>query len=280
MAKGKRRQAAKKTESLSENWIQSFPSLSRILSVVMLILGIIAIGALFYKVMAGFFVPLFLAALLVVIFRPIHTWIYHRLGDRPRMAAGVTTSVILMLVLLPIFLIISIAATEFTSMVSHVKNFDAIYEAVNRARDQFGLSLQYPDQFRRLDALSDELNQQVAEESNANRVLETYKIDEAAELIRFLQKRVGAPETARAAAAAAIVQLDQYRLAIQPAFGNQSTLETELDPSSPRRHRDVSASASIRKWMQLKLGGTFRAQICLLANPSAEELKRLLNSGP
>ena len=34
----------------------SLPSLSRILSVIMLILGIVAVGVLFYKVMAGFFV--------------------------------------------------------------------------------------------------------------------------------------------------------------------------------------------------------------------------------
>ena len=45
------------------------PPLSRILSVVMLILGIVVIGGLFLKVMAGFFIPLFLAALLVVIFQ-------------------------------------------------------------------------------------------------------------------------------------------------------------------------------------------------------------------
>lgn len=47
---------------------------------------------------------------------------------------------------------------------------------------------------------------------------------------------------------------------------------------SPVRHHEVSASASIRKWMQLKLGGTFRSQLCLLANPSTEDFKSLLNS--
>ena len=84
------------------------PSLSRILSVVMLILGILAVGILFYKVMAGFFVPLFLAVLLVVIFRPVHQWIFHRVGDRPRLASLTTTLLIMMVVLVPIILVISV----------------------------------------------------------------------------------------------------------------------------------------------------------------------------
>ncbi len=255
------------------------PALSRILSVVMLILGIIAIGALFYKVMAGFFVPLFLAALLVVIFRPVHDWIYHRLGDRPRAAAGITTSVILMLVLLPIILIITVAATEFTSMVSHVKNFDDMYRAANRAREQFGLSLQYPDQFRRLDELSDQLSQPRSQDSQRSRDEEVSNIDEAIELVKFLQKRVGTRAVASTEAAAAVQQLKQYRASIKRLDASGSEVPMlDSQAESTIRHRDVSAAASIRKWMQLKLGGTFRSQVILLANPSTEEFKNLLNS--
>src|SRR6056297_2191430 len=55
-------------EVATQNLFDSFPSLARIMSVVVLMLGILGVGLLFYRVMAGFFVPLFLAALLVVIF--------------------------------------------------------------------------------------------------------------------------------------------------------------------------------------------------------------------
>jgi predicted PurR-regulated permease PerM len=267
------------TDSSSASWIESVPPLSRILSVAMLILGIIAIGALFYKVMAGFFVPLFLAALLVVIFRPVHERIYHRLGDRPRAAAGVTTGVVLILVLLPIILIITVAATEFTAMVSHVKNFDDIYRAVDRGREQFGLSLEYPDQFRRLDALSDQLHQPRASDDQGSRDEEVANIDEAIELIKFLQKRVGTPSVASTEAAAAVQQLKQYRASIKQVDQAGSDIATDNETAkSPIRHQDVSASASIRKWMQLKLGGTFRSQVILLANPSTEDFKNLLNT--
>ena len=88
------------------------PPLSRILSVVMLILGIVVVGALFLKVMAGFFVPLFLAALLVVIFRPVHQWFYQRTGNRPRLAAMLTTSLVLLMVLIPVVALISVATSQ------------------------------------------------------------------------------------------------------------------------------------------------------------------------
>ena len=110
----------------SENTVRSFRSnmnIARLLSIVMLILGIIAVGVLFYRVMAGFFVPLFLAVLLVVLFRPLHEWILRRSNGRSRLACTATTGLILGVVLLPIIIVISIAAGQFTSMVSHV-NFE------------------------------------------------------------------------------------------------------------------------------------------------------------
>ncbi len=245
----------------------------------MLILGIIAIGALFYQVMAGFFVPLFLATLLVVIFRPLHNWVFHRLGDRPRAAAGVTTTLVLTLVLFPVILILSIAATEFTSIVSHVKNFEDIEAAMDRARQQLGISLQYPAQFRRLDQLTDQLSQVETGPDTIGRAQEIANIEAAIALIRFLQKRVAGPELSKQMASEAVLQLQQYRLAVikQAEQSNQSAATFD---SEERFHRlGVSASASIRKWMRLKLGGTFRSQIRLLANPSAADLKNLLNSG-
>jgi len=277
-----RQSASKPTgpESPQENWVGSLPSLSRILSVVMLILGIIAIGALFYKVMAGFFVPLFLAALLVVIFGPLHTWVYHRLGDRPRAAAGVTTSIILMLVLLPILLIISIAATEFTSMVSHVKNFDDIYSAMERGRERFGISLPYPEQFRRLDELTDRLDEPQDPKRSLSHGKELANIDEAISLVKFLQRRVAGPANAQSIASDAVVQLKQFRDAVeQHGDGGPDQWIGKLETEEQFHHQGVVASASIRKWMRLKLGGTFRSQVRLLANPSTQDFKNLLNSG-
>ncbi len=50
--------------------------------------------------------------------------------------------------------------------------------------------------------------------------------------------------------------------------------------SEEQFHRQsVATPAAIRLWMREKLGGTFRSQVRLLANPSAADFKELLNRG-
>ncbi|QDS93669.1 putative inner membrane protein [Roseimaritima multifibrata] len=130
--------------------------IARLLSVTVLIVVIVAIGILFYRVMVGFFVPLFLAALLVVIFRPLHGWFMDRLGHRRRLAAFLTTSVIMLIVLLPSVLILSVGAAQGTRLLSGV-NSQSLTLALGRARDTFGVSMQDPELYRDLNATIDEL---------------------------------------------------------------------------------------------------------------------------
>lgn len=77
------------------------------------LLGVIGlVGLIFYWVMARFLIPLFLAALLVVIFRPLHRWILDRTGRREQLSAVLTTLAILLAVLVPLALLIVMAAAE------------------------------------------------------------------------------------------------------------------------------------------------------------------------
>ena len=269
------------------------PSLSRILSVVMLIFGIIAVGALFYKVMAGFFVPLFLAALLVVIFRPVHLRILKRCGGRRQIASMCTTLLIMAMVLFPVFLLLSVAASQFTAMVSHV-NFNDLSAALDRGRDQLGISLPYAEQFRRLDVLSDNLDRperssvkgvpMIGSDAEAAQDLVLANITEALTLVRYLQTKVPGPATADEAAAIADQRLQDFRQAVE------LHAESDTDPDSDQligklnaeeqfHQKSVIASAAIRSWMRILLGGTFRSQVRLLANPSTESFKDLLNRG-
>ncbi len=280
----------------------ALPSLSRIMSVVMLIFGILAVGALFYRVMAGFFVPLFLAALLVVLFRPVHEWIFVRTGHRRRLSAAATTGLILSSVLLPILLTISIAAGQFTAMISQV-NFNDLTEALDRARAQLGISLEHADRFQRLDELADSLDK-----PDDARVL-LGSINEAKSLVMFLQSNVGGPATAEAAADIAIEKLESFSDAVRQqneqsgtasplpatldtdadiddsdvqglaATGveeNASIEQEELETREPFHRQSLSAAASIRTWMHAKLGGSLRSQVRLLANPSEQDFAELL----
>lgn len=86
--------------------------MARLISLVVLLVVLAAVGAVFYQVMAGFLVPLFLAVLLVVMFRPVHQWYMDRCGGRGHWAAGLTTATILIAVLVPLGAVLVQAARE------------------------------------------------------------------------------------------------------------------------------------------------------------------------
>jgi predicted PurR-regulated permease PerM len=91
---------------------------SRVISLIGLTVLVLALGYLFIQVMIGFLIPLFLAVLLTILFRPLHDAIARRFGGHDRIAAGVTTVVILVIVLAPILYVTIQAgrdAAEFLS---------------------------------------------------------------------------------------------------------------------------------------------------------------------
>ncbi len=124
---------------------------ARNISLVVLLIIIAVIGLLFYQVMVGFFVPLFLAALLVVIFHPLHERITRRLGNRPQLSALLTTISILLIVLLPMALTAVVATMQGAQFVRQLNlNID---NSLVRARASLGLELPYTEEIRRVDDL-------------------------------------------------------------------------------------------------------------------------------
>lgn len=73
----------------------------RVVSFIVLLAILLLTSAVFFQVMAHFVVPLFLAAVLVVVFKPLHEWVVMRLPGYPRISALATTLLILLAVLLP-----------------------------------------------------------------------------------------------------------------------------------------------------------------------------------
>ncbi|MFN3191817.1 MAG: AI-2E family transporter [Aureliella sp.] len=86
--------------------------MSRLISFAVLIAIIIIIGLLFYKVLIGFFIPVFLAAVLVVVFRPLHRWVLEKTGHRDQIAAAITTGLIMLCLFLPIVLVLGAAGAQ------------------------------------------------------------------------------------------------------------------------------------------------------------------------
>jgi predicted PurR-regulated permease PerM len=81
----------------------------RLVSLGMIIGLVVVFGLLSAKVMAGFFLPLLLAAMLAVVSGPLHGWIRDRLGGPEWLVAGATVTCILILVLAP-FLVLCVQA--------------------------------------------------------------------------------------------------------------------------------------------------------------------------
>jgi predicted PurR-regulated permease PerM len=90
--------------------------MARIVSFVVLVAILLVIGALFFQVMANFLLPMFLALLLVIIFRPLHRSLLARCRGRAKLAAGLTTVVILLIVLVPLALVLVQAVAEGVAM--------------------------------------------------------------------------------------------------------------------------------------------------------------------
>src|SRR3954447_7898592 len=74
----------------------------RVISFIVLLAIVLLVGAVFFQVMAQFFVPLFLACVLLVVFGPLHRWISDRMPGYRRAAAFITTIAIILVVVLPL----------------------------------------------------------------------------------------------------------------------------------------------------------------------------------
>jgi predicted PurR-regulated permease PerM len=73
----------------------------RVVSFFVLLAIILLVGIVFFRVMAQFIVPLFLACVLLVVFQPLHRWYLGEFPKWPRLAALLTTITIMLTVLVP-----------------------------------------------------------------------------------------------------------------------------------------------------------------------------------
>ena len=123
--------------------------MARIASLVVLVAILAAIGLLFFQVMASFVLPAFMAILLVVMFGPVHHWLLARCKGRHRLAAVLTTGVILLSVLLPLLVILFQAVRDSVVVYRelNVRDVDVhkILEPIVRLNREMGLDLSTDD---------------------------------------------------------------------------------------------------------------------------------------
>jgi predicted PurR-regulated permease PerM len=119
----------------------------RIVSFVVLVAILLLLGALFFRVIAAFLVPLFLALVLVVLFRPLYLWMVRKCKNRPRIAAVLTTVAVLLSVLIPFSIVLTVAGVELGGMIGDMRSEqrrEQFNEQVKALRERFGLTLPEP----------------------------------------------------------------------------------------------------------------------------------------
>ncbi len=248
-------------------------AVARVFSISMLIVAILVIGVLFYQVMASFFVPLFLAALLVVIFRPAHEWILKRVKGRQRIASALSTLCILLLVLLPSGFVISIAADQGTAFVRGLQT-GGVKESLERARKSLKLDLPASETFLQLNQTLASLDNELAPEAIVQRT------SKSVEMVKLIQTEINGDESINLASEQLITELETL---IQVA--KEFQLATEgADPTERERLRQVVTnqllivSSGKHQWDITVLDNSIMARLKLLANPSDAEIQSMIES--
>lgn len=125
------------------------------ISILVLSAILIAIGVVFFRVMSGFLVPVFLAALLAVIFQPLHQRVNDGWGRQSRyVAAGLTTLIAAFAVVAPAALIITLAVFEGVGLVNQFGD-RTVRERFDGLRDQLQLRIPHHEDLRKIESTLD-----------------------------------------------------------------------------------------------------------------------------
>src|SRR4029079_3646478 len=114
--------------------------MARFVSLLVLIAILVIISIIFFQVMAGFFVPLFLAALLGVVVQPLHSLTVAKCRGHQYWAAGITTTLARLIVLLPVGFVVTTATLEGLSLIDEFQLAD-VRKKLNDLRTELGLQI-------------------------------------------------------------------------------------------------------------------------------------------
>lgn len=93
--------------------------MSRIISLAVLLTLIVLLGSMFYRVIAPFLLPLFLAAVLAVICQPMQHYFLKKTGGQMALAAALTTATVTLIIVGPLVIGTFVAATNLYDVAQH-----------------------------------------------------------------------------------------------------------------------------------------------------------------
>jgi predicted PurR-regulated permease PerM len=94
----------------------------RVVSLSVLLTLIVILGLTFYKVLAPFLLPLFLAAVFAILCEPIQAYFVKRTGGRLRLASGLTTASVVSILLVPLIVGTVLASLQLYVLATGLAN--------------------------------------------------------------------------------------------------------------------------------------------------------------
>lgn len=233
--------------------------MSRMLSLVVLITIILIVGAMFYQVMAMFLLPLFLATVLTVLFRPLYRRLLVRFPDRPRLAALGTTLGAALVVMLPAALILTMSIQEATNAVADMDS-RTLTERVSRLRQSLHLEMPFAVEIRYIESGF----RLLTEPSEVSvRPLSPPSLDDLLSALQGLEQSVHA-----AGKSDNTTELDNSIAALHQA---QKTTTGSLQFGLAVEEADHC----FRRFTRSLVGGGLRYEVVNLLNPTEQELRKL-----
>jgi len=239
---------------------------SRMVSFFVLIAVIVVIGILFFRVMATFFVPLFFAAVLTVIFRPTHSRILRHCKQRRHLAAGLTTGAILLIVLVPAISLFVLAVIEGHSLLTQW-DVATIKGRVETIRSNLSLEMPFADDIRAIESMLEQLHH---EENLGGVAGRNDPLEHLRRRVANLERRLDEESATRLAEAPDT----DVRHDLIP-FVSEIDKLAEAKPGTIEY--DASLQVAQREFRDFKsrlLGGSSRAWLVDLANPGDETIRQ------
>jgi predicted PurR-regulated permease PerM len=236
--------------------------LRRLISFLVLLAIIVLIGALFYRVMASFVLPLFLAAVLVVIFSPVHNRILQRFNGRINLAAAATTMIVGLVVMLPIIVAGTYATVEGSRV---LKNITPGYlaESLEDFRKVFKLTIPNETAIRNTKSLIEELVDDTALQEDSNAVAGTLiRLNEAKNQIDIKDKKESVQNS-----------FAIYSDALRNLTGKATQME-----ASDVLDEGIKMREAFALFRTDYLGGTLKEALIDTANPTRAELTEISDS--
>jgi len=238
--------------------------MARFVSLLVLVAILVIISIIFFQVMAGFFVPLFLAALLGVVVQPLYRWILPHCGGYRYLSAGITTALVALIVLLPIGLVVTTAILESRSLIDQLQRAD-VRSKLDELRKEFGLNIPCEPDVRHIEATL---------HAWRDRQRSGVPLDVPATQVDNLLTRVSNIEDwikKHALEAGVVANAEELKIQLD-------RLRESPVGSVERDEAQQVADAEFRKLKLDLLGGTYRAWLTEWANPNDEQIDRLRGS--